>query len=125
MASVMYFMTEHLSHLREEGKESVGTQTALWGITAGVYFSLLGPRACMNLVKPLCRITIRDRTARQHSWCKGITIRIAVFKEFVVDFSDTGLTVQQINKKLLDKGIFGGKDLSEEFPELGQAACFV
>ena len=29
--------------LREEGKESVGTQTALWGITAGVYLALLGP----------------------------------------------------------------------------------
>ncbi|ECF8727451.1 aminomethyl-transferring glycine dehydrogenase subunit GcvPA, partial [Salmonella enterica] len=28
--------------LREKGKESVGTQTALWGITAGVYLALLG-----------------------------------------------------------------------------------
>ena len=37
------------------------------------------------------------------------------FKEFVVDFSGTGKTVKQINKALLDKGIFGGKDLSEDF----------
>ena len=30
----------------------------------------------------------------------------------------------EINRALLDKGIFGGKDLSREFPELGQSALF-
>jgi glycine dehydrogenase subunit 1 len=30
-------------HHRHEAKEFVGTQTALWGITAGVYLSLMGP----------------------------------------------------------------------------------
>jgi glycine dehydrogenase subunit 1 len=46
------------------------------------------------------------------------------FKEFVVDFNETGKTVEQINKELLDKNIFGGKDLSKEFPELGQSALY-
>ena len=32
------------SHHREHGKEYVGTQTALWGITAGVYLATLGPK---------------------------------------------------------------------------------
>jgi glycine dehydrogenase subunit 1 len=46
------------------------------------------------------------------------------FKEFVVDFSKTGKTVAQINKKLRKKGIFGGKDISAEIPSLGQSALY-
>jgi glycine dehydrogenase subunit 1 len=32
--------------------------------------------------------------------------------------------VQEINRELLDRGIFGGKDLSADFPELGNSALF-
>jgi glycine dehydrogenase subunit 1 len=32
--------------------------------------------------------------------------------------------VAEINKALLERGIFGGKDLSQEFPELGQSALY-
>ena len=46
------------------------------------------------------------------------------FKEFVVNFDRTGKTVKQINKALLNKKIFGGKNLSKEFPELGQSALY-
>jgi glycine dehydrogenase subunit 1 len=46
------------------------------------------------------------------------------FKEFVVDFNQTGQTVASIHKKLLAHGIFGGKDLSAEFPALGQCALY-
>ena len=48
----------------------------------------------------------------------------AFFKEFVVDFNGTGKTVADINKALLEKGIFGGKDLSAEFANLGQSALY-
>ena len=47
-----------------------------------------------------------------------------IFKEFTVDFTGTGKTVAQINDALLERGILGGKDLSAEFPELGQTALF-
>jgi glycine dehydrogenase subunit 1 len=32
--------------------------------------------------------------------------------------------VAEINKALLAKGIFGGKDLTQEFPELGNSALY-
>ena len=48
----------------------------------------------------------------------------AHFKEFIVNFDDTGKTVAEINRKLLDFEIFGGKDLSKEFPELGNSALY-
>ena len=46
------------------------------------------------------------------------------FKEFIVDFNDTGKTVKEINKALLAANIFGGKDISREFPVFGQSALY-
>jgi glycine dehydrogenase subunit 1 len=46
------------------------------------------------------------------------------FKEFVVSFAGTGKTVAEVNAALMRRGIFGGKDLSSEFPELGQSALY-
>jgi glycine dehydrogenase subunit 1 len=42
----------------------------------------------------------------------------------VVDFNGTGQSVASIHKALLARGIFGGKDLSTEFPALGQCALY-
>jgi glycine dehydrogenase subunit 1 len=109
--------------LREKGKESVGTQTALWGITAGVYLSLLGPNGMYELGK-----SIMQKSQYAMGQLGNIPNVVASrfestnFKEFVVDFTHTGKSVKEINQYLLDNGIFGGKDLSEEFPELGQCA---
>jgi glycine dehydrogenase subunit 1 len=46
------------------------------------------------------------------------------FREFVVNFEGTGKTVAEINTALLAQGIFGGKDLNQEYPELGNSALF-
>lgn len=110
---------------RENGKESVGTQTALWGITAGVYLSLLGPNGMYELGKSIMQKS-------QYAMAQLGKIQNVVasrfestnFKEFVVDFSHTGKTVKEINQYLLDNGIFGGKDLSEDFPELGESSLY-
>jgi glycine dehydrogenase subunit 1 len=46
------------------------------------------------------------------------------FQEFVVNFDDSGRQVVEVNRGLLAKGIFGGKDLSQEFPALGQSSLY-
>jgi glycine dehydrogenase subunit 1 len=46
------------------------------------------------------------------------------FKEFTVNFDETGLSAADVHKKLLQKKIHGGKDLSKEFPELGETALY-
>jgi glycine dehydrogenase subunit 1 len=56
--------------------------------------------------------------------CVRLTFSSPMFKEFVVDFNETGQTVKSINQSLLEKDIFGGKDLSTDFPELGQSALY-
>jgi glycine dehydrogenase subunit 1 len=46
------------------------------------------------------------------------------FEEFIVNFDGTGKAVAEINRALLALGIFGGKDLTGEFPELGNSALY-
>ncbi|QOS81606.1 aminomethyl-transferring glycine dehydrogenase subunit GcvPA [Paenibacillus sp. JNUCC31] len=111
--------------LREKGKESVGTQTALWGITAGVYLALLGPVGMHEVGSTI--IQKSHYAAKQISRIPGVSLRFekgTFFKEFVVDFNDTGLTVEEINHRLMDTGIFGGKDLSSSYPAWGQCALY-
>jgi glycine dehydrogenase subunit 1 len=110
--------------VREEGKEWVGTAAALWGITAGVYLALMGPQGMTEIGERIMQRT--EYALRKLKQVPGVKVRFdgIHFKEFVVDFNGTGQTVADLHKKLLEKGIFGGKDLSKEFPDLGQCALY-
>lgn len=110
--------------IREKGKEFVGTMAALWGITAGVYLALMGPKGMQEIGEVITKKSAY--ASKRLSEIKGVKtpFKSPFFKEFIVNFDDTGKTVEEINEKLLEKGIFGGKDLSKEFPELGQSALY-
>lgn len=110
---------------REEGKEWVGTAAALWGITAGVYLALMGPQGMAEIGETImARACYAARMLNRLPGVRAPRFRSAHFQEFVVDFNDTGKTVAEIHQALLERGIFGGKDLSREFPELGQSALY-
>lgn len=112
-------------HHREHGKEYVGTQTALWGITAGVYLATMGPKGMEEVGQTIMQksqyAALRLNTLKN---VRSNYFNTVFFKEFVVDFNKTGKTVKEINQELLAKGIFGGKDLSKDFPELGQCSLY-
>ncbi|KEK21982.1 aminomethyl-transferring glycine dehydrogenase subunit GcvPA [Bacillus gaemokensis] len=111
--------------LREKGKESVGTQTALWGITAGVYLSLLGPNGMYELGQTIMQNSqYAVKQLNKTPGVRGSRLSSPFFKEFLVDFNETGLSVEIINKRLLEKQIFGGKDILKEFPIFGQCALY-
>jgi glycine dehydrogenase subunit 1 len=111
--------------IREEGKEWVGTAAALWGITAGVYLALMGPQGMVEIGES---IMARARYAAVQmdkiSGVRAPVFQAPHFKEFVVNFDNSGKSVAEINKALLARDIFGGKDLSHQFPELGQSALY-
>jgi glycine dehydrogenase subunit 1 len=110
---------------REKAKDFLGTMAQLHGIGAAVYLSLMGPRGMRELGEGIFQRA--EYAMRVLSRIKGVKVPIFKaphFKEFVVNFDGTGKTVKQINKSLLKKHIFGGKDLSKEFPELGQSALY-
>ncbi|SKC83788.1 aminomethyl-transferring glycine dehydrogenase subunit GcvPA [Maledivibacter halophilus] len=121
---VAYDRTSFGNH-REHGKEYVGTQSALWGITAGVYLATMGPRGMEELGQTIIQKSkYAIKKLNEIKGIKGSLFSGFNFKEFVVDFNETGKTVKEINKELMSKGIFGGKDLSLDFPELGQSALY-
>jgi glycine dehydrogenase subunit 1 len=109
---------------REHGKEYTGTTTGLWAITAAVYLSLMGPRGMEQTGKTIMQMS--QYAARCLSAIDGVELRFnsPFFKEFVLNFDRTNQTVAQINRSLLENKIFGGKDLSRDFPILGQSALF-
>ena len=111
-------------HLREKAKEYVGTQSALWGITAGVYLAQMGPDGMREVDETI--LANAQYAAGLLCALEGVALRFSgpFFKEFVVDFNRTGRTVAAINRALLAHGIFGGRDLSADFPALGQCALY-
>lgn len=117
---------ERMSYVqRGEAKEYAGTTQNLWAIGAATYLSLLGPEGLRELGEGIMQ---RSRyAAGRLSELPGVTapaLSGPFFKEFVVDFSQTGKTVAGINAALREHGIFGGKDLSAELPGIGQSALY-
>ncbi|MCL1905440.1 MAG: aminomethyl-transferring glycine dehydrogenase subunit GcvPA [Clostridiales bacterium] len=110
---------------RENAKEYFGTASGLWAITAGVYLALMGPQGMRELGEAIlqkCRYAIEKL-----SGIPGIKANLfggANFQEFVVNFDGWGKSVADINRALLQEKIFGGKDLSADFPRFGQSALY-
>ena len=110
---------------REKAVEYLGTNTGLWAITAAVYLSLMGPQGMYDLGKNI--ISKAKYAVEVLSSIKGVKVLFedsTNFKEFILNFDETNKSVEEINKELLRKGIFGGKDLSREFKELGNSALY-
>ena len=109
---------------REKAKEFSGTSNALWSITAGAYLALLGPVGMVEVGQTILQMA--RYTAGRLAALPGVRAGLGgyFFKEFVVNFDDTGRLVSEINAALLEKGIFGGIDLSADFPWLGQSSLY-
>jgi glycine dehydrogenase subunit 1 len=111
--------------VREKGKEFVGTASALWGITAGVYLALMGPKGMQEIGEGILqRAQYAMLRLTEIPGVKAPAFSSTHFKEFAVNFDGTGKSVEEINQALLEKKIFGGVDLSKDFPELGNTALY-
>ena len=108
---------------RDKAKDWIGTSTALWAIAAGVYMALMGPRGMREVGEAILRKA--HYAAAMLSEIDGIDVPFrGFFKEFLVNIDATGKEVAAVNEALLERGVFGGKDVSAEFPELGRSALY-
>lgn len=109
---------------RELGKDWTGNSVYLWAVVNAVYMSLMGPQGFLEVGETILQRS--HYTAQRLAELPGVQVRwpAGFFKEFVVDFSGTGRSVADVNAALRERGIFGGKDLSADFPELGAAALY-
>jgi len=118
---VFYERTSYAS--REKGKDFIGTCAALHGIIAGVYLALMGPQGMKELGEGIMQRVAYAK--KELTKIDGVKIYDGYnFKEFIVNFDDCDKSIVEINKILLDQNIFGGKDLSKEFPQLGNSALY-
>ena len=119
-------LNERCSHgSREKANEYFGTESGLWAIVAGVYLASLGPKGMEDLGEHILQKTHYAMQVLKEVPNLQVNPMGAVpFQEFVVCYDPSGKTVAQVNKALLEYRIFGGKDLSKDFPELGQSALY-
>lgn len=110
---------------REKATSNICTNEALCAVASAVYLALLGPEGLRELSETIfyksnyamCMLSRVDGV-------RTPVFKSPHFKEFTVNFDEAGLKVETVNRKLLEKNIQGGRDLSKEFPELGQTALF-
>jgi glycine dehydrogenase subunit 1 len=109
---------------REDGKDWTGNSTYLHAIAGAVYLAMLGPDGMRELGELI--IQRAHYAAQRLDAVPGLSVprKRGFFKEFVVNFDACGKSVAEVNAALLERGIFGGIDLSDTFPDLGQSALY-
>jgi glycine dehydrogenase subunit 1 len=111
--------------LRGEAQDYTGTSQWLWGIAVAVHLSLLGPAGIREHGEGLAARAAYLR--RRLGSVKGVRVPAvgrAFVSEIAVGFDDASRSVAEVNRAFLERGIFGGRDLSTDFPWLGQAALY-
>ncbi|MGB8780957.1 MAG: aminomethyl-transferring glycine dehydrogenase subunit GcvPA [Candidatus Bathyarchaeia archaeon] len=110
---------------REKATSNICTNEALCAVASAVYMALLGPEGLRELGETIMyKANYAMRLLSRIGNVRVPIFKTAHFKEFTVNFDQANLTVNEVNGRLLKHQIQGGKDLSKEFPELGQAALF-
>lgn len=110
---------------REKATSNICTNEALCAVASAVYMGLLGPEGLRELGE-----TIMYRANYAIKLLSGIEglrtpiFRSTHFKEFTVNFDGAGLSAGEVNARLLQHRIHGGKNVSKEFPEFGETALY-
>jgi glycine dehydrogenase subunit 1 len=110
---------------RDRAASITGTSTLLWAITGAVYLSLLGPNGIKKLAETIMKNSYY--AMKRLSAINGISVPLfdsPHFEEYTVNFDETRRSPSEVNKALVKFGIQGGKDISNEFPELGRTALY-
>jgi glycine dehydrogenase subunit 1 len=113
-------------HIRRgKATSNVCTNEALLALAAAIYLSLLGPGGITELSSTIAERTkyAIDRIG-ELSGVRAPGFDAFHYMEFTVNFDRAGRKVSEINDALLEAGIQGGLDLSNQFPELGQSALY-
>ncbi|MEM3703747.1 MAG: aminomethyl-transferring glycine dehydrogenase subunit GcvPA [Candidatus Bathyarchaeia archaeon] len=110
---------------REKATSNICSNEALCALASAVYLALLGPKGLRELGETiLYKANYIMHLLSKIDGIKAPVFKSSHFKEFTINFDSAGLKVKEAHEKLLQMGVHGGKDLSKEFPELGETALY-
>ena len=110
---------------REKATSNVCTNEALCAVASAVYMALLGPEGLKELGETIMyKANYAIHSLSSIEGIKAPVFKSAHFKEFTVNFDGNGISVKDVHQKLLENGIHGGKDVSKDFPEIGETALY-
>lgn len=110
---------------REKATSNICSNESLCAVAAAAYLALLGPQGLRQLGEAIIsKAHYAMQLLAEIDGIKTPTFRSAHFKEFTVNFDETKRTVHDVHEELLQRRIHGGKDISNEFPELGETALY-
>ncbi|NWF87788.1 aminomethyl-transferring glycine dehydrogenase subunit GcvPA [Candidatus Bathyarchaeota archaeon] len=110
---------------REKATSNICSNEALCAVASAVYMALLGPQGIRELGETIAyNVNYAMHLLSEINGVKAPIFDSAHFKEFTVNFDQAELSVKEVHEKLLHNNIHGGKDISKEFPELGETALY-
>lgn len=110
---------------REKATSNICSNEALCAVASAVYMALLGSEGLRDLGETVMyNANYAMQLLSKIGNVKVPLFQSAHFKEFTVNFDTAGVKTGEINRRLLKRQIHGGKDISKEFPELGETALF-
>lgn len=110
---------------REKATSNICTDESLCAVAAAAYLALLGPQGLKQLGEAIMsKAHYAMQLLAEMEGIKSPMFKAAHFKEFTVNFDKTKKTVRDVHEGLLRRQIHGGKDISSEFPELGETALY-
>jgi len=110
---------------REKATSNICSNESLCAVASAVYLALLGPRGMRELGEAiLCKARYAMQLLAKIDGITTPMFKSAHFKEFTVNFDQTGKTACDVHERLLQHQVHGGKNIAKEFPELGETALY-
>lgn len=110
---------------RERATSNICTNEAHCALRAAVYMALMGGEGLRRLGEAI--LSMSHYAMRLLAGVDGVRVpffRAHHFKEFTVNFDGRGVGVGEVNRRLLQHHIMGGKPIDREFPELGGTSLY-